>query len=43
MVFFVLCQSVSTHIKKLFLGYLIALLSSKLKLWMVKKFKLKWN
>jgi len=32
MVFFVLCQSVSIHIKKLFLGYLLALLSSNLKM-----------
>jgi len=32
MVFFVLCQSVSTHIKKLFLVYLLALLSLNLKL-----------
>jgi len=32
MVFFVLCQSVSTHIKKLFLGYLLTLLSSNLKM-----------
>jgi len=32
MVFFLLCQSVSTHIKKLFLGYLLALLSLNLKL-----------
>jgi len=30
--FFGLCQSVSTHIKKLFLGYLLALLSSNLKM-----------
>jgi len=32
MVFFVLCQSVSTHIKKLFLRYLLALLSFNIKL-----------